>query len=213
MKSLEEFFFQIGLLVSVGLTLVAFEWTSSVKIAELPYSDEIFAIDDIEIPPIIPEKIIEKPLVKITAPKPSNTFTIVDDNKKIEDPIEKEKEKEPLVLPKEFKKVPEDVPEDEPIYVPQVMPEMVGGLNKYLGENLKYPVDARKLGIGGKVYVQFIVGKNGEIRDIKILKGVNKLLDKEAIRVVEAMPNWKPGKQHGRPVSVIYNLPIHFKLK
>ena len=60
--------------------------------------------------------------------------------------------------------------------------------------------------------LQFIVNKKGEVKDVKVLRGVNKWLDAEAVRVVKAMPNWKPGLQHGKPVSVIYNLPINFKL-
>jgi len=96
------------------------------------------------------------------------------------------------------------------------MPEFIGGTAKlfeYLGKNLKYPELAKTTGIQGKVFVQFVVDKNGKIKDVKVLQGINALLDKEALRVVSEMPDWKAGKQHGKPVSVIYNLPISFKLK
>ena len=78
---------------------------------------------------------------------------------------------------------------------------------------MKYPAVAKENGIQGTVYVNFVVWKDGKIRDVKILRGVNKMLDDEAVRVVKAMPTWNPGKQRGKPVSVSYNLPIKFTLR
>jgi len=77
---------------------------------------------------------------------------------------------------------------------------------------LKYPAQARRMGIEGKVYVTFVVGKEGEITDVKVLKGIGAGCDEEAIRVLSGAPNWKPGKQRGRPVRVRMQLPIIFKL-
>ncbi len=71
---------------------------------------------------------------------------------------------------------------------------------------------AKENAIQGRVYVQFIVGKDGTIRDINIIKGVHKILDREALRVVKGMPKWSPGKQRGKAVSVRFTLPIKFKI-
>lgn len=93
------------------------------------------------------------------------------------------------------------------------MPEFPGDLNEYLRKYLIYPADAREKGIQGKVIVQFIIESNGFISGVKILRGNASALNDEALRVVKAMPNWKPGKQNGRAVAVRYTLPITFALK
>jgi protein TonB len=92
-------------------------------------------------------------------------------------------------------------------------PEFPGGnLSAWLSSNLKYPAIATEMGIEGRVIVQFTVGKDGAIRDVIILRGVDSALDKEAVRVVNKMPKWIPGRQGGTPVSVRYTLPVVFKL-
>ena len=105
---------------------------------------------------------------------------------------------------------------ETPIFqIVEEMPEFVGGLAacmKYLGANISYPEEAIKNGIQGRVIVQFIVEKDGSITDPKVAKGVDPLLDKEALRVVSTMPNWKPGKQRGEAVRVKYTLPVSFKM-
>jgi len=96
------------------------------------------------------------------------------------------------------------------------MPEFPGGeeeLFKYLGKNIKYPSMARENGITGTVYVTFVVEGNGEISDVKKLRGIGGGCDEEAMRVVKAMPSWKAGKQNGKSVRVQYNLPIKFTLR
>ena len=98
----------------------------------------------------------------------------------------------------------------------QVMPQFPGGqeeLKKYLAKNIVYPRMAQENGIDGTVVVNFTVGKDGTISDIKIAKPVNKDLDKEAIRVVTGMPNWKPGNNNGNPVKVSFMLPIKFTIQ
>lgn len=99
--------------------------------------------------------------------------------------------------------------------VVEQMPEPEGGLEKlftYFGENLKYPSEARTNGIEGKVFIQFIVNKDGSISDVQVLKGLGYGLDAEAVRVVKNMPAWKPGMQKGQPVNVRMSLPLAFKL-
>jgi TonB family protein len=97
-----------------------------------------------------------------------------------------------------------------------VMPEFPGGTEKlleYLKVSIKYPEEAKTKGIKGRVFVQFIVSNTGKIKDVKIARGVHKLLDEEAIRVVKTMPDWKPGLQDGKPVDVQMSIPINFALK
>ncbi len=103
---------------------------------------------------------------------------------------------------------------DEPIltFVEQ-MPEFNGDLYEYLGQNINYPVEAKENKIEGKVIVEFIVEKDGRISDVKALKKAGYGFDEEAIRVITAMPSWKPGKQNGKTVRVSCRLPVSFKLK
>jgi len=96
------------------------------------------------------------------------------------------------------------------------MPEFPGGeieLRKYIGKSVKYPVIAQENGIQGRVYISFVVSKKGEVTEVKVARGVDPNLDKEAIRVVKAMPKWKPGKQRGKAVKVSYTVPINFVLQ
>lgn len=98
----------------------------------------------------------------------------------------------------------------------EVMPSFRGGdeaLMQYLGENLKYPSMAKDLKIAGVVYVQFVVEPNGKIGDVSVVRGVFNALDREAVRVILAMPDWNPGQQNGRNVRVYYTIPIRFELR
>ena len=100
--------------------------------------------------------------------------------------------------------------------VVEQMPSFPGGqtaLMNYLNNNIKYPVIAEENGIQGRVVVQFVVGKDGHISDVKVAKSVDPSLDKEAVRVVKAMPKWIPGKQNGQAVTVRYTLPVTFRLQ
>ena len=100
--------------------------------------------------------------------------------------------------------------------VVEVMPEYPGGseaLSKYLSESIKYPEEAYKNGIQGRVIVTFVINKDGSISDAKVVKSVDPQLDEEALRVVHSMPNWIPGRQNGEPVNVKYTVPITFKLQ
>ncbi|NOT37656.1 MAG: TonB family protein [Saprospiraceae bacterium] len=100
-------------------------------------------------------------------------------------------------------------------YVEQ-MPEFPDGtaaMYKYIQENLKYPAIARENDIQGRVIVQFVVNKNGEISKVSVARGIGGGCDEEAIRVVRSMPRWKAGKHNGNPVPVNFTLPIQFKLQ
>jgi|GEM_PF-1391520 len=99
---------------------------------------------------------------------------------------------------------------------PDLMPTYPGGndaMMKFLIENIKYPQDAVKNNIQGKVFISFVVAENGEITDAKVNRGIGSGCDEEALRVVKLMPNWKAGVKDGKPVPVAMNLPISFKLE
>ena len=100
--------------------------------------------------------------------------------------------------------------------VVEEMPEFPGGmdaLKKYITEHLVYPKEAEKKGIQGKVYVSYVISDQGKVKDVKIERGVDPLLDNEAIRVIKNMPEWKPGKQRGKNVNVRFTIPVYFALK
>ena len=106
--------------------------------------------------------------------------------------------------------------EGEVLDLAEVAPEFPGGipaLMKFLAQNVKYPTDAQKTGKQGRVIAQFVVTTDGSVADVKIIRGIDASLDQEAIRVIKAMPQWKPGTQDGQPVNVRYTLPVVFKLQ
>lgn len=219
-KSLEKcrgIFFQLGLIIACGLTLVAFEWTTPVYLSELPRPDVVVE-GDFELPPITYASAPKKPEVKVEQKIiDPNQFKIV---KNIVEPIDPQPvdpvDPNPVFNPDEWKVVEKVKEEDVPVIGAGVMPKFKEGdaaIFKYLKENLHYPKLAIENQIQGTVHLRFVVGRNGKIRDIEILRGVNKLLNDEAIRVVQEMPDWEPGKQHGKPVSVYYTLPIKFTLR
>ena len=100
--------------------------------------------------------------------------------------------------------------------VVEQMPEYPGGMQElfgYLAKNIKYPKDAEDQQIQGRVIATFIINKDGSISDAKVVKSVSPSLDEEALRVINGMPNWKPGKQNGKVVNVKYTIPISFRLQ
>ena len=98
----------------------------------------------------------------------------------------------------------------------EVMPEFPGGeqaMMKFVSENVQYPEEAKEKEISGHVLVGFIVEKDGSVNEVKIVRGIGGGCDEEAVRVVKAMPKWKPGKEKGKPVRVSYMMPFTFKLQ
>lgn len=118
---------------------------------------------------------------------------------------------------REHKQIVQEKPvEEKPFYTVEQMPGFPGGeaeMNKFISENLKYPIVAQESGIQGRVTIRFVVTKTGEISDVTVVRGIDPSCDKEAMRVVKAMPKWIPGKQNGLNVPVYFTLPIVFKLK
>lgn len=109
-----------------------------------------------------------------------------------------------------------DAPLDTNIYdMPEQMPKFPGGadaMDHFISDNMRYPEEAKSKKIQGKVYVQFIVEKDGSISHIKVRRGVHDLLDAEAVRLIRSMPNWKPGSMRGKTVRVRHTIPISFAL-
>ena len=108
------------------------------------------------------------------------------------------------------------VDENEPVFtVVEEMPSYQGGQDemfKYLVTNIKYPDEAKQKGITGRVFITYVVEKDGTVSNVKVLRGIGGGCDEEALRVVSSMPRWNPGKQKGQPVRVQFNLPIMFSL-
>jgi protein TonB len=110
---------------------------------------------------------------------------------------------------------PREQPEEIPMLVEQ-MPQFPGGeaaLMKYLSSHINYPPMAAENGVQGKVIIQFVVGKDGRVGEVKVIRSVDKELDKEAVRVCKSLPKFTPGRQNGQAVSVWYTLPVQFKLQ
>ncbi len=127
-------------------------------------------------------------------------------------PVEKKKQDEPVAK--------EEIPEEEIFFIVEEMPrfphdslESIDAFRKYVMYQLIYPEEAAEQGIGGTVYVEFVVNKNGDVTNVKIKRGADPLLDAEAIRVVKSSPQWKPGKQRGQVVNVAFTFPIMFVLQ
>lgn len=207
-------FFDIGLLVALALVLIAFEWKS--------FEGDLSGLGGLNL------EDIEEEIIPITQqnqppppppppPPPQEILEIVEDDVEIEDEVEIDSEADEDTEIK-IMEVEEEVYEDEIFTVVEQMPEFPGGtqaLYKYIQENVKYPQVAKEAGIQGTVYLSFVVEKDGNITDIKILRGIpgGRMCDDEAVRVVKTMPNWKPGKQRGKPVKVSYTLPVKFTLR
>ena len=106
---------------------------------------------------------------------------------------------------------------DEEVYlVVEQMPEFSGGelgLSQFLAKNVKYPIESMKNKVQGKVFVSFVIGTDGSVKDAKVVRSADPLLDAEALRVVKSSPKWAPGKQKGKAVAVKYTVPINFVLQ
>lgn len=105
-----------------------------------------------------------------------------------------------------------EVPKEQPVFTVVEEQPYLNGMYEFLSQNIKYPEEAKELGIQGKVFVTFVVESDGSISNVKVLRGIGGGCDEEAIRVVQSMPKWSPGKQRGTAVRVQFNLPVKFTL-
>jgi protein TonB len=176
-----------------------------------------------EIKPEIPEAPEPKPETRIRFVTPEVTDEEVTDEGGMPDMdrINEASENIPIEVKAEITiEKPVDIiedPETKPAeIIVEEMPEFPGGDTerlKFLAANIQYPIQATENGIQGIVYFQFIVDSKGHITDVKILRGIGGGCDEEALRVIKMMPQWKPGRQNGRTVRVLYNMPVSFKIQ
>ncbi len=206
-------FMNLGLLISVGLVLFAFEYKSfdDQNLKDLgQVSDDFEELLDIPITeqPPPPPPPIEQPIIEEIPDE-------VEIEEKIEVNFDVDVKEETVIKEVVIADAPVVEKADEIFDVVENAPNPPGGMegwNKYLSNNLKYPTQARRMGIEGTVYVVFVVNTDGSIQDVEILRGIGGGCDEEALRVVKNAPKWEPGKQRGRPVRVRMRLPIRFKL-
>ena len=199
-------FLQIGLFIAFLIVLSAFEYKSYEKVE---YNLGELNLDNVEeeFIPITKQEVKPPP----PPPPPPEVIEIVEDEVEIENEIEIEDtesdEEEAIEI------IEED--DDEVFMVVENMPEFPGGdlgLMKYIQKNVKYPPIAKEYNITGKVYISFVVDKSGSVTNVKVVRGVDKNLDAEAVRVIKSLPKYKPGKQRGKAVRVMFTVPINFTL-
>jgi len=211
-------FTEIGLIITLIILLLAFGWKSSDRNYSSSETRDFVEIQE-EMVPITEQKI------KLLPPPPSNTavtIKIVEDDIDVEDDIviDAEANQETEIeeyIPYESQELEEeeDIGEEPIFVVVESMPTFPDGMNnlmRYLSDNIKYPSQAREMGIQGKVFLSFVVEKDGSVTDVTLLRGIGGGCDEEAIRVVKNMPKWIPGKQRNIPVRVRFNLPVNFRL-
>jgi protein TonB len=211
-----KLFFAIGLTLSLIFVLMVFEWKTYDKEELLDLGTVSNDFNEIiEIPPT--EQPPPPPPLKMVSP----VIVEVNDEEIIKDlDLEIDVEvTEDMVIEETIFDLNTDAPVekvDEIFDIVETQPEPVGGYSafyKYVADNMKYPARAARLDITGRVFVQFVVEKDGSITDVKVIKGIFEDCDEEAIRVIENAPNWSPGKQRGNPVRVYQRVPIMFVLK
>ena len=211
-------FVQIGLVISLGLCLLAFEWTNKVGKAASLGTIATQEVED-EIIPITRQEEV-KPPPPPPPPKVVEVLNIVDDKTDLDEELDiddsEADDKTVIEVAPIIQQEEEKGEESQVFFIVEDMPEFPGGelaLRKFIANAIKYPVIAQENGIQGKVYVNFVVDKDGSITAAKIARGVDPSLDKEALRVVNSLPKWKPGMQRGKPVKVSYTVPISFVLQ
>ena len=199
-------FLQVGLVVTLLVVLVAFEWKSYEK---TDYSLGQLQMDDLEDEMVPITRQEEKP--PPPPPPPPDIIEIVED----EVEIEKELEIEDTDTDQDEIIEIEEEDDDEIFMVVENMPAFPGGdlgLMKFIQKTVKYPPIAKENDITGKVYVSYVVNKKGKVTNVKVVRGVDKYLDAEAVRVVKLLPYNSAGMQRGKPVNVQYTIPINFTL-
>ncbi len=170
-------------------------------------------------PPPPPPAALEQK-VKFVAPVVTTEEVVEDADIFNQDDLSKTSTNEAVVVSEEVavEKVEViEVEEAKPVFtIVEEMPSFPGGeseRNKFLADNIVYPQQATENGIQGTVYISFVVDSKGNVTDVKILRGIGGGCDEEALRVVKLMPKWHPGKQNGKQVRVLFNMPIYFKLQ
>ena len=219
LESKKSLFFEIGLIVALAVVLFAFEHKSYDEKEEVVIATE--AKTEVE------EMVIQTQQDQPEPPKQevelsTTEFEIVSDDVEITnkfdlDALTSDVNGEVYVPTVEIKEQVVEVEEEEEIFQVVEQTAMFPGgyqaLNKYLRDNIKYPQQAKETGTQGKVFLTFVVEKDGSITDIKILRDIGSGCGEEAIRVVKSMPKWTPAKQRGKTVRQQFNLPVSFALQ
>ena len=210
----------MGIVVGLAVLFVGFEWGTQEKtiqkdegIADIIAEEEIDITRQEETPPPPPPP----PPVEQVA----EVLNVVEDDVEVEntdllssEDNQAEAQTQTYVPP--VVKVEEEEESSQQIFmVVEEMPEFPGGqaaLMSFIAKSIKYPVVAQENGIQGRVTCSFVVNKDGSLVDAEVIRGIDPSLDKEALRVINTMPKWKPGKQRGKPVRVKFTVPINFRL-
>ena len=208
----------VGYVTVLAFMFVAFEWTRDIRVDTSGRINENVFEQDMEIPLTRQPELTTPPPPQVT---PINdVLTIIDDDATAEETnfASLEETGEDVVIKHIPVTVDEEVVVEDDIFVvveenPQFPNGGTAGLLQYLGKNIKYPTIPQENGTQGRVTVQFVVNKDGSIVDVKVIRGVDPYLDKEAVRVISTMPKWIPGKQRGVPVRCKFTVPVTFKLQ
>ncbi len=212
-------FTEIGLVIALAVVLGAFEWKSKEKKDSImeAVSEEIIEDEMIPITQDTPPPPPEVPQIPVL----SDQIDIVDDEIEVDDNILNLEDDANLgvEIMDYIEEVQEEVVEEEaiPFQLVEQKPTFQGGdantFRTWVNERLEYPEIAKENGIQGRVMLQFTVGADGKVSNVKVLRGVDPTLDKEAVRVVSMSPKWTPGKQRDRAVKVTYTFPVIFQLR
>jgi len=209
-------FFEIGLVLALAALLFAFQWkgqSSDTNAFQAPPDEEA----DEEIIPIT-QQILKPPPPPPPAPKLTELIEIVEDEANVDEDLEildaeDESENKVPIQQDDYGDYGDEQVDADIFDVVEDMPMFpYGSITKWISKHVHYPTLAVENGISGKVYVKFVIERDGSVSNAKIIRGVESTLDKEALRVVNLMPKWKPGKQRGKPVRVAFTLPINFQL-
>jgi protein TonB len=212
-------FIELGLVISLLITFVAFEWSSAEQqVAVLEDTTQV--VEEEEIIPITQETPPPPPAAP-KIPILSDQIDIVDDEIVVEDEFVSLEDNDEIgvEIMDYVEEVQEEVVEEEaiPFQLVEEKPSFQGGdanaFSKWVATKLVYPEIAKENGVQGRVTLQFTVEKDGSVTNVRVLRGLDPSLDKEAVRVVSSSPKWKPGKQRDRAVKVTYTFPVIFQLR
>ena len=214
-------FTEIGLVISLAIVLVAFEWGSEEKqVAVLEETAQVVEVE--EMVPITQETPPPPPASAPKIPVLSDQIEIVEDDVLVDDDMFINLEDDVnmgVEIMDYVEGVSTEVIEEEaiPFQLVEEKPSFMGGdaneFSKWVNQRLVYPEIAKENGVQGRVTLQFTVNTDGSVSDVKVLRGVDSSLDQEAVRVVSMSPKWTPGKQRDRAVKVTYTFPVIFQLR
>ena len=208
-------FIEIGFVIALAVVFVSMEWKSYDKVEYTMAERQVEDIPE-EIIPITEQKLKPPP----PPPQQVTIINVVKDDVVVEDEIELDVDMDDNTEMEEYVPVAQEeeevVEELQTFLVVEEMPSYPGGeqeMYRFISQNIEYPRMAKESGISGRVFVTFVVEKDGSVTDVQVLRGIGGGCDEEAIRVIKSMPKWKAGKQRGKAVRVQYRMPIKFTLQ